>query len=240
MAHRLAPLLKQYTLDFITEKVDEWSHEIDTFAGIARVHPHPAYTAYTHGQANKWVYQARLPDDCADQFWKLESTIRTKLLPAVCNRTPSDTERELMELPTRLGRLGAHDPAEMAKTLHQGAVRVTELLVNHILQHQVARTTMKMIARLTKPLTKRSAVNRATKRQREEWDTSMQEKAKALCERLGHDSTAALAMRWAEESGTSTWLTALPLVSHGFNLTRREFYDALFLRYRACKCYVTA
>ena len=112
---------KQYTSDFISEKVDEWSHEIDTLAGIARVHPHPAYKAYTHGQANKWVYQARVSDDCADHFRKLESTLRTKLLPAVCNRTPSNIERELMGLPTRLGRLGVHDPAEMAKTHHQGA-----------------------------------------------------------------------------------------------------------------------
>ena len=39
-----------------------------------------------------------------------------------------------------------------------------------------------------------------------------------------------LAMRWAEECGVPRqWLKALPLVSHGFDLTRREFYDALML-----------
>ena len=41
-----------------------------------------------------------------------------------------------MGLPTRLGGLGVHDPAEMAKTVRQCAVCVTEPLVNHILQHQ--------------------------------------------------------------------------------------------------------
>ena len=163
--------------------------------------PHPAYTAYTHAQANKWVYQARVPDDCADQFWKLESTIRTKLLPAVCNRTPSDTERELMELPTRLGGLGVHDPAELAKTLHQGAVRVTELLVNHILQHQGSTHDHEDDRQADQAFDEALGCQQdATKRQREDWDTSMQEKAKALCERLGHDSTAALAMCWQKRA----------------------------------------
>ena len=76
------------------------------------------------------------PRICSDHFQKLESVIRPKLLPAVCNRTPSDVERELIGLPTRLGGLGVHVPAEIAKSLHQGAVNVMEPLVDHILQHQ--------------------------------------------------------------------------------------------------------
>ena len=137
-----------------------------------------------------------------------------------------------MGLPTRHGGLGVHDPAEMAKTLHQGAVRVTEPLVNHILQHQDSTHDHEDDRQADQAFEEALSSQRdATKRQREEWDTGMQEKAKALRERLGHDSTAALAMRWAEQRGTSTWLTALPLVSHGFDLTRREFYDALCLRY---------
>ena len=71
----------------------------------------------------------------------------------------------------------------------------------------------------------------AIKRNREGMDTSMREKANMLRERLGSDSTTVLAMCWAEERGTSTWLTALPLVSQGFDQTWREFYDAPCLRY---------
>ena len=112
------------------------------------------------------------------------------------------------------------------------AVRVTEPLVNHILQDQDSTHDHEDDRQADQAFEEALSCQRdATKRQREEWDTGMQEKAKALRERLGHDSTAALAMRWAEQRGTSTWLTALPLVSHGFDLTRREFYDALCLRY---------
>ena len=59
----------------------------------------------------------------------------------------------------------------------------------------------------------------------------MQEKAELRRERLPNVSVTTLAMRWAEKRGTSTWLTALPLEGYGFDLTRREFYDSLCLRY---------
>ena len=44
-------------------------------------------------------------------------------------------------------------------------------------------------------------------------------------------SVTSLSMRWADQPGASTWLTALPLASRGFDLTRREFHDGL------CLCY---
>ena len=59
----------------------------------------------------------------------------------------------------------------------------------------------------------------------------MQGKAKSLRERLPTNSSTILAMRCAEEHCSPTWLTALPIISHGFDLTHHEFYDALCLRY---------
>ena len=35
----------------------------------------------------------------------------------------------------------------------------------------------------------------------------------------------------AKEKGSSTWLTALPLIEHGFALHKGAFHDALALRY---------
>ena len=35
----------------------------------------------------------------------------------------------------------------------------------------------------------------------------------------------------AQERGTSSWLTALPIAKHGFSLTRADFHDASALRY---------
>ena len=38
-------------------------------------------------------------------------------------------------------------------------------------------------------------------------------------------------MDFAKEKGASTWLTAIPLVEHGFALHKGAFQDALALRY---------
>ena len=47
----------------------------------------------------------------------------------------------------------------------------------------------------------------------------------------GPPSQAQLAMSLAQEQGASSWLTALPLTSHGFCLSKGKFRDALCLRY---------
>ena len=39
------------------------------------------------------------------------------------------------------------------------------------------------------------------------------------------------AMGLPQERGASSWLTALPLASHGFSLSKGEFRDALCMRY---------
>ena len=141
------------------------------------------------------------------------------------------TSESWLGLPTRLGGLGINNLTEVATTLHQCAVHATTPLVDHMLQHQ-NNTHVDDSQTASQSFQEALADQRdAIKRNREVIDAHMQEKAKALRDKLGSDSTTALAMRWAEERGTSTWLTALPLVSHGFDLTRREFYDALCLRY---------
>ena len=59
----------QYTNDFIRKATEEWKVEIEELAKIARVDPQSAYAAYTHGQSNKWVYLARVVEDCHEHFW---------------------------------------------------------------------------------------------------------------------------------------------------------------------------
>ena len=57
--------------------------------------------------------------------------------------------------------------------------------------------------------------------------------AKAQAERLKLQLSPAVqhAMELASEKGASSWLLALPLKEHGFNLSKSSFQDALCLRY---------
>ena len=217
---------KDYASNFISKKVDEWKLEIEALAKIARVHPHPAYAAYTHGQANKWVYLSRVAKDPTGNFMKLEEVVRNRLIPSICDQQPSDVLREVFALPTRLGGLAMDNPADVAATLHELATSVTKPMVEHLLKENAKRTQ--------DPRSFESALSNqmeAIKEGRKTWQQKMQLKAQSLKDRLPRDSLTSLALRWAEEKGTSTWLTALPYTCHGFDLTRREFLDALCLRY---------
>ena len=71
----------------------------------------------------------------------------------------------------------------------------------------------------------------AARLNKQSWMAHMKERAMTLKQDLAARSVTALSMRWADQPGASTWLTALPLTSHGFDLTRREFHDGSCLRY---------
>ena len=64
------------------------------------------------------------------------------------------------------------------------------------------------------------------RKQRQEESRSLVSNIKsALSDSLKH------AVELAQEKGTSTWLTSLPLEEFGFSLHKRAFRDALALRY---------
>ena len=183
------------------------------------MHPHPAYAAYTHGLANKWTYLARVNGTCQEHYSKLEKAVRTKLLSAICGRHVGDGERDLLSLPTRLGGLGITNPMVDAPQAHKEAMMITRPLVDILLGSPATPSTA-FAAQLEVITATRKAHNK-----------HVHDRAVSLRESLPDGSTTALSMRWAQEHGASTWLTALPLTAHGFNLTRREFLDALCLRY---------
>ena len=214
----------QYTNDFIRKATEEWKVEIEELAKIARVDPQSAYAAYTHGQSNKWVYLARVVEDCHEHFGTLESALRDKLLPAICGHQASDIERDLFSLPCRFGGLGLYKPPAVAAEIYQAATNVTKPLVDLILRTADDANPPSFSSAL-------DAQQQAARLNKQSWMARMKERAMTLKQGLPARSVTALSMRWADQPGASTWLTALPLTSHGFDLTRREFHDGLCLRY---------
>ena len=99
---------------YVNGLVADWVKEVEVLAEYARADPHAAYAAFTFGLVHKWSYfQRTIPD--SDAFYlPLESAIRGKLIPAITGRSCSDLERELYELPCRLGGLGIPNPVRTA------------------------------------------------------------------------------------------------------------------------------
>ena len=101
----------EFTNSFVIEKVQQWKKELTQLVDVARVQPHVAFAAYTHGYVHKFSYLCRTTPNIELLLQPLEEYIRFHFIAVLTGRTPSnDTDRELFSLPLRLGGLGITNP----------------------------------------------------------------------------------------------------------------------------------
>jgi len=118
-----------YCDQFVAEKVNEWTAELEVLSSIAETQFHAAYAAATHGQAGKWIYLARTTPNIETSLIALEGVIQGKLLPALTGRAPPNAEeRDFLALPARLGEIGIGDPSKRAPDEFAASVMVTSPL----------------------------------------------------------------------------------------------------------------
>ena len=72
-----------FTEQYVSEKVESWSCCVAKLTDIAKIHPHAAYTAFTHGLCNKWTYFLRTIPRISSLLRPLEVVISSKFLPAL-------------------------------------------------------------------------------------------------------------------------------------------------------------
>ena len=105
---------KSFVEEFATEKVLAWKTKLERLSLIARSEPHAAFSAFTHGVFGHWMYFLRTVEGLSSLMQPIEDTIRQQHLPVLTGRdSPSDMERELLELPARHGGLGLVNPTTL-------------------------------------------------------------------------------------------------------------------------------
>ena len=168
---------------------------------------------------SKWTYLARTTLNIDALLKPLEEVIRYKLLPAITGQNAlSNTLRDLMALPARLGGLGIINPSRKSTTHYDNSLSITAPLVD-LIAHQ---------PKMCPPETRRIQINvknRSHARQRQSERVEANEIANKLPPNLWR------AMEVSSEKGASTWLTTLPIADHRFTLHKGAFRDALCLRY---------
>ena len=187
-------------------------------AEVAESDPHSSYCAFTFGLIHKWSYFQRTIPSSPETYAPLEDAIRTALLPKILGRGISDTERELISLPCKLGGLGIPNPTETAEVAYQDSKHITQPLTALICE---GRTWLDACA-----IEEASKRQRVTERKNEEQAKAKQQE---LILRLP-DHLRRLT-RLNSEKGSSSWLTTLPIVDFGFYLNKQSFIDAMCLRY---------
>ena len=207
-----------FTKEYVTRKVHEWSEEVRQLAHIAISQPHAAYAAFTHGLSGRWTYLLRTIPNVQDLFLLLENAIQQHFIPALTGLPPcSKLERNLLALLVRHGGLGIVNPTTLSSPYYQAS----ELLIKPLVSIIVSQETNKTVDPDTVIASKRDVRDMNRRRHAQQACTVKDE----LPENLKRHAEL------ASKKGASSWLSVLPIAEHGFYLHKREFRDALCLRY---------
>ena len=143
----------------------------------------------------------------------LEHAIAEVLIPSITEHTCSPLERDLLGLPVRMGGLGLINPTQSASTEYAASVCITAPLVKQIITQSHNPPDEMEVRDLL----------RQTHRVKEEWLRDKHANVK--------NSFPERVVELASEKGSSNWLSVIPLKDLDFDLNKREFRDAIRLRY---------
>ena len=210
---------EEFVISHVKNKVAKWTEELNSLAMIALTQPHAAHAAFTHGLSSKWCYLTRTIRNIGSLLQPLETTIRSKLIPALTGQPPpSDEMRDLLALPARLGGLALINPISIADVEFSASCRVSNPLKNAILKQSFEYSGDTVYEQVEA----KDEVRRMKRKQSMQAAVSLRQSLSVSLQR---------SIDLAEEKGASTWLTTLPIQEFGFALHKRAFQDALALRY---------
>ena len=210
----------QHHQPFSIKSEDGWCGQIHTLSDIAKHEPQAAYTAFVSGFRHRFTYHIRTIPSIENELQEVDKIIDTEFLPAITDcRHLSRDDRKLLALPTRLGGLGIPVLGDLCSIENDNSKQICQNLASKIIGQNdgifdhVGEPIRDIRRRITG---QREARHRA---QLEELRSTMTD------EQIRANDISQL-------KGSSIWLTGLPLVEEGYVLSKREFFDAIHLRYR--------
>ena len=154
--------------------------------------------------------------DIENLLQPLERAISDVLIPSLIGRNCSEAERDLVALPVRVRSLGLINPPDSVDAEFSASIRVSAPLVSKI-EAQSHETP------------EEAEVQRLVYATRKEKDDGLREELEEVKAMLLDKSQRAVHL--ACEKGASNWLIVIPLKDMDFYLNKREFRDAVRLRY---------
>ena len=149
------------------------------------------------------------------QYYFYNTTIII-LIPAITDHRVTTEKRNLLALPVRMGGLGLANPSDSSSLEYEASVTVTEPLVQRIVaqDHQIPDAADMQSAK-SQAGAKKNEILKG-------------------CGEVVKSSLSPISLRAAElasEKGASSWLTVTPIQDQGYDLNKREFKDAIKMRY---------
>ena len=206
----------QFKEEYINEKVNKWTSNIEALAEIAKSEPHAAYAAYLHGEQHKYNYFKRTLLNIDSNLKPLDDAITNLFIPSLFGGVISENERNVISLPIREGGLGVRKVGENSDLCFKTSTKITQPLIDEIIKQSDNVPSPDEVK------TARVEALQIVKTHETEWIETT---------KLTQTPHTQRTLQQLSEPGASSWLGVLPLKSQGFNLTKSEFQDALSLRY---------
>ncbi|XP_066922310.1 uncharacterized protein [Clytia hemisphaerica] len=202
--------------NYIKDLISKWIEQIKTLSDIAKSQPQCAYSAFVGGFVHKFTYHLRVLSDIQEYLTPLDHAIDNFLIPALTEgHHCSFVERRLLALPVRYGGLGIPILSEIAEHESENSRKVSKELTENIIAQRKEFRGNDNKGKYTIMKEKEVRHKNSLSEIRNELSTE-EKKANDL----------------AQVKGASNWLTAKPLKSEHFDLTKREFFDSIAIRYR--------
>ena len=210
---------KEGSVEYVQELQSDWISQLEVLSEIAKSEPQAAYTAYTAGFQHKVTYFIRTIPELSSVLKPLDDVLNHKFIPAITEgHVMSAADRELVSLPVRFGGLGIPVYQELCDKEYENSRKATQLLRPKIVAQD---------AQFEHNQVREREIEREIKESRESTHKLKLERLRTTMteEQLRANDLSQL-------KGASAWLTSLPLKDEGFVLNKREFFDALAIRYR--------
>ncbi len=203
---------------FLEKKVEKWLEKIDAVSNVSASYPHEAFSAFSRSLQAEWNFLTRTLPDVEEALESVDAKITGTFLTSLIGRSPSEDERQLFSLLSRKGGLGIPIIPQSATRNFTTSSEACDHVKSAILQNT------------NFDWAEHRAHNRKSKalasKKLDELHNDQFHRLKDKCA-----ATDRRRMDRNFENKNSNWLTCKLSVRDNFVLTKREFEDALALRY---------
>ena len=84
-----------FRAQYAAEKVTKWCNELHRLANFAKIQPHAAYSAFTHGILSQYTYFMRMIPSMHEFMKPVDDVISLELLPALLNSVVPEVDLQL-------------------------------------------------------------------------------------------------------------------------------------------------
>jgi hypothetical protein len=203
--------------NWIDPQISKWIEGVQDLSMVATRYPQSAYAGFTKSLQAEWQYVQRVTPHLNQAFAPLELAIAQTFLPALLNCTIDEAAhlRPLIALPVRQGGLGILDPTKTSDHCYSASTAITSLLTDSLVNN---KPLCAMEHRRTAAIGRQDAKTHLRLTNEDVLFTILAA-AKPMEKR-----------RITRSADTGAWLTTLPTLLNGSDLSADEFRDGARLR----------